>query len=161
MSRYVHEGKTKVTFVASADDISDIDAPTVAELNAGTELTTLLTKDGLQTPDTQNMVDSATLAETFDAQRVGSWGGGITLTGFRDDTNDTLWDLAVYGDEGFLVIRRGTAYATAWAASDDVEVYPIQFHEPVPSQTASNEEARFTVACAVTSEPSKRAVVAS
>ena len=158
MARYVHEGNTKVTFVTT---LADTAAPSSASLTAGTELTTLLTKDGLQTPDTQNMVDSSTLADTFDAQVVGSWGGSITLTGFRDDTSDDLWDLAVYGTNGYLVIRRGLAWDTAWAASQDVEVYPIEFHEPVMNQTGANEEARFTVACAVTGQPEKRATTAA
>lgn len=157
MARYVHEGNTKVSWVPT---IADISAPTVAELTAGTDLSTLLTKDGLSLPDSQNMVDSSTLADTFDAQRVGSWGGSITLTGFRDDTNDTLWDLAVYGTEGYLVVRRGLAYDTAWAASQDVEVYPAEMHEPVPNATGANEEARFTLALAVTGQPNKRAAVA-
>lgn len=158
MSRYVHEGKTRVAFV---NTIANKNAPTVAELSAGTDLSTLLTKDGLQVPDQQNMVDSSTLADTFDAQRVGSWGGSVSLTGFRDDTSDDLWDLAVYGTEGFIVVRRGAAYDAAWAAAQNVEVYPVEMHEPVPNQTASNEEARFTVACAVTGAPAKRATVAA
>lgn len=158
MARYVHEGNTKVSWVPT---ISSIAAPTVAELGAGTDLSELLTKDGLQTPDSQNMVDSSTLADTFDAQRVGSWGGSITLTGFRDGTSDTLWDLAVYGTEGYLVIRRGIPYDTAWTAAQDVEVYPAEMHEPVPNGTAANEEARFTLALAVTGQPNKRAVVAA
>lgn len=159
MARYVHEGNTKVVF---ATTIANKAAPTVLELNAGTDLSTLLTKDGLQTPDTQNMVDSSTLADTFDAQVVGSWGGSISLTGFRDSVaaNDDLWDLAVYGTNGFLVIRRGVAYSTAWAAGDRVEVYPVEFHEPVPNQTSANEEVRFSVGMAVTGQPAKRATVA-
>ena len=158
MARYVHEGNTKVAWVPT---ITNIAAPTVAELGAGTELSELLTKDGLSLPDSQNMVDSSTLADTFDAQRVGSWGGSITLTGFRNQGADDLWDLAVYGTEGYLVVRRGIAYDTAWAAAQDVEVYPAEMHEPVPNATGANEEARFTLALAVTAQPNKRATVAA
>lgn len=158
MARYVHEGNTKVAWVTT---ISNIAAPTVAELTAGTDLSELLTKDGLSTPGSQNMVDSSTLADTFDAQRVGSWGGGISLTGFRDAASDTFWDLAVYGTEGFLVVRRGIPYDTAWTAGQDVEVYPAEMHEPAPNNTAANEEVRSTLAMAVTSQPNKRAVVAA
>ena len=158
MSRYVHEGNTKVALVPT---IADITAPTAAELGAGTDISELLTKDGLQTPDSQNMVDSAALSDTFDAQVVGSWGGGVTLTGFRDDSADTLWDLAVYGTNTHLVVRRGLPYDTAWAATQDVEVYPIEMHEPVPNPTGANEQVRFTLACAVTAQPAKRAVVAA
>lgn len=160
MPRYVHEGNTKVAYVTT---IADIDAPSAATLTAGTDISRLLTKDGLTTPDSQNMVDSSTLADTFDAQRVGSWGGSISLTGFRDsvDAEDDLWNLAVYGTEGYLVIRRGLPYDTAWAAAQDVEVYPIEFHEPVMNATGANEEARFTVGCAVTGQPNKRATTAA
>lgn len=157
MARYVHEGNTKVLWVTT---IADIAAPTVAELTAGTDISELLTKDGLTLPDTQNMVDSATLADTFDAQVVGSWGGGASLTGFRDDTTDTLWDLAVYGTNGYIVVRRGMPYDDAIAAGQDVEVYPAEMHEPVMNQTGANEQARFTLALAVTGQPNKRAAVA-
>ena len=138
-------------------EISDYDFDKMLE-----ELQALEEKHpSLQTPDSQNMVDSSTLADTFDAQRVGSWGGSITLTGFRDADADTLWDLAVYGTEGHLVIRRGVPYDTAFTAADVVEVYPAEMHEPVPNGTAANEEARFTLALAVTGQPDKRAVVAA
>lgn len=159
MPRYVHEGNTKVTFVST---LASKTAPSAATLTAGTDLSTLLTKDGLQTPDSQNMVDSSTLADTFDAQVVGSWGGSITLQGFRDsvDADDDLWNLAVYGTTGYIVIRRGLPYSDAWASGQKAEVYPIEFHEPIPNSTAANEEARFTVGCAVTSAPAKRATVA-
>jgi hypothetical protein len=156
MARFVSEGFTRVTW---ATTIASIAAPTVAELNAGTHLTPFLTKDGLTTPANQNMVDNASLAETFDAQLVGSWGGAIQLTMFRD-TTDTAWNLAVYATNGYLVVRRGLTIATGWAAGQKVEVYPAQMHQPVMAATAANEQARFTLQLAVTAEPNVRATVA-
>lgn len=160
MSRYVYEGYTRVAWVPGTSGIADVDAPSTVELNGGTDLSQLLTKDGLQTPTNQNNVDSSTLAETFDAEIAGSWGGGgLTLTCFRDNASDTAWDLFAHGVNGFVVIRRGVAYDTAWANGQDCEVWPFQSHEPVMNQSARNEEQRFTVQGAVTSEPSQHSVV--
>jgi hypothetical protein len=157
MARYANDGMIRIQVVAS---ISNIAAPTTAELNAGTNVTNFVTKDGLTVPANQNMVDNASLAETFDSQVVGSFGGALTLTGIRDAATDTFWDLVVYGTNTHLVVRRGIATATAYAAAQKVEVYPIQWHEPVPVQTASNEQGRFTATAAVRSQPNYKATVA-
>lgn len=164
VDRYVYEGQTRVALVPRlpAPGIADISAPTTTELNDSgvVDLSVLLTKDGLNTPQNQNMVDSATLAETFDSQLVGSWGGAMELTCFRDRASDLAWNTFVYGDEFFLVIRRGVDYDTAWANGQDVEVYPIQSHQPIMQPSAPNEQQRFTVSCAVTEQPDLKATVA-
>lgn len=160
MARFVYEGYTRIEWVTT---IADIAAPTAAELGAGTPLTNFVTKDGLNTPQNQNMVDSATIAETFDAQLVGSWGGALELTMFRDSVadDDDAWTLFVYGTNGHIVVRRGIAVATAWAAAQRVEVYPAQMHQPVMQPSAANEQQRFAVSLAVTSAPNLKAVVAA
>lgn len=157
MSAYVHEGMTKVSWVST---IASIAAPTVAELTAGTDITTYITKDGLSVPQSQNMVDNTSLAETFDAQVVGSWGGSLSLT-MKRNTTDTAWNLFDYGDNGYLVVRRGITHDTAFAAAQKVEVYPAQSHKPVPNNTAANAQATFTVGLAVTAEPELVATVAA
>jgi hypothetical protein len=154
MARYANDGQIRVSVVAS---IANIAAPTTAELNAGTLITNFITKDGLTVPADQNYVDNSSLAETYDAQVVGSFGGAITMTGIRDNATDTFWDLVVYATNTHLVVRRGTPTGTAWGASQKVEVYPIQWHEPLPVQTASNEQGRFTAAAAVRSQPNLKA----
>ena len=158
MARYANDGMIRIVRVPS---IANIAAPTVAEVAAGTHITNFVTKDGLTVPANQNFVDNSSLAETFDAQVVGSFGGPISLTGIRDAATDTLWDLIVYGLGGFLWVRRGIATATAVAAAQKVEVYPVMWHEPVPMQTASNEQGRFTAQAAVTSQPNSKAVQAA
>lgn len=155
MARYANDGMIRIYVVSS---IANIAAPTTAELNAGTSITNFVTKDGLTVPANQNYVDNSSLAETYDAQVVGSFGGAITMTGIRDAATDTFWDLVVYGTNTHLAVRRGTATATAWGASQKLEVYPIQWHEPLPVQTASNEQGRFTAAAAVRSQPNLKAV---
>jgi hypothetical protein len=157
MARFASDGMVKVYYVAS---IANKAAPTVAELAAGTDLSNFVRKGGLNVPNSQNMVDNASLAETFDAQVPGSYGGPISLEMFRDPAADTAWNLLTYGLAGYIVVRRGVAAATAWTAAQKVEVYPVSFHEPVMAQTASNEAAFFTAQGAGTSAPNAKATVA-
>jgi hypothetical protein len=157
MSAYIHEGMTKVSWVVT---LSSVSAPTAVQLTAGTDITELITKDGLAISLTQNNVENTSLAETFDSQLVGSWSGDPSLTFKRDNAADTAWDLFEWGAVGFLVVRRGLAYTTAYAAAQDVEVYPAQAHEPIPNNTAANAQATATVKFAITEQPNLHAVVA-
>lgn len=158
MARYANDGRIRVYFVTT---ISNIAAPTVAQLNAGTDLSNFISKDGLTVPSNQNNVPNSSLAETFDSELPGSFGGALSMTGIRDAATDTFWDLVVYGTAGFIVVRRGVATATAWTAAQKVEVYPMTWHEPIPAQTASNEQGRFTAAAPVSSQPNLKSVVAA
>ena len=142
-----HEQNTRVVWVPT---IADTSAPTAAELSAGTDITSYLTKDGLETPADQNMVDNAGLDTNFNAQGVGNYGGGITLKCFRTST-DAAWDLFVYGTEGYVVVARDSIGGIA--SGDDVEVYPAQMHQPVMMNTAENERQKFSAKLAVTSAP--------
>lgn len=169
VDRYVYEGQTRIALVprtGDGDGIADISAPTTAELGAEgvVDLSRLVTKDGLNTPQNQNMVESSTIAETFDSQLVGSWGGAFELTCFRQrpgesGDGDLAWDTFEYGTEFFVVIRRGVAYGDEWADGQHVEVYPIQSHQPIMQPSAANEQQRFVVSCAVTEQPDLKAVV--
>ena len=158
MARYAHEGNTRVSWVTT---IADISGPTVAELNAGTNITGFITKDGVNPGLSPNMVDSATIEDIFDAQGVGSYGASFTLTMFRDAATDTAWDLCVYGTSGYLAVRRGVPSATAWTAAQDAEIYPAQMHEPLPEPSAANEQVKFTDQLAITDAPDLKAVVAA
>lgn len=156
MPRYAYEGKTKVVYVESIEDIT---APTTSELNAGTDITNFIRKDGLSTPQNQNMIDSATINDTFDAQVVGSWGGELEIGSFRDDDDDVAWDLFEYGDNAYVVIRRALPSETAWTNGQAVEVYPTQSHQPIPAPSAANEQVGLTVKLAVRAQPALKAVV--
>lgn len=157
MTVYSNDGKIRVQWVTT---LSSITAPTAAQLNAGTRLDTFITKDGLTVPADQNNVDVAVLSDTFDAQTVGSFGGAIEITGVRDDTTETFWNLCVYGTVGWLVIRRGPSGSSTFAATQKVEVYPVVMHQPVPAQTGGNTMAQFTMQFPVTSQPELKATVA-
>lgn len=157
MARYVYEGYSDVWWVTT---ISNKAAPTAAEINAGTNLTSFVAKDGVATNFTKNNTDSATIAETFNSQVAGSYGSDLELTMFRDSTADTAWNLCVYGTNGYVVIRRGVATGTAVSASQKVEVFPAQMHEPTVANSGQDTQVRFTETFAVTSAPNQKATVA-
>ena len=65
-----------------------------------------------------------------------------------------------YGVSGYLVVRRGVSYTTAWATSQKAEVYPITCGEPQNSSPAANEVLKFVSPMKVTSQPATAATVA-
>lgn len=158
MARYSGgDGTTKVVF---APTIADIAAPTVAELDAGTDWSAFIMKDGLSEPSDQNNTPVASLLDTFNAQVPGSFGGSIELTVQRDNDTDVVWDEITYGLEGFLVVRQGPPAGAAFASGDLLRVYPVTWHEPVPVAPSGDTPAQFTAMGPVTRQPDLKAVAA-
>lgn len=157
MARSVYEGRTNVYWATS---VSNKNAPTVAEITAAVALTNFVTKDGVAPNLTTNNVDSSTIAETFDAQTVGSYGADFSLTMFRDDSADTAWNTMVRGTNGFLIIDRVRVSGTLPSAGHKVEVWPAQINQRVMQNSASNEQQKFDVKFAITSAPNDNATVA-
>lgn len=158
MARLAYDGRTNVYWCTTIDDPT---APTEGEIAAGTDLTAFITKDGVQPNLTTNNVDSATIAEIFDAQVVGTFGADFTLTMKRDDASDDAWDLCVYGTAGFIVVDEFNESGTLPSAGDPVDVWPAQMHQPTPANSSSNTEKTFTESFAITSAPQFSALVAT
>lgn len=156
MADLVSDGKIRVTWVTS---IANIAAPTVAELNAGLRLDTLMTPDGLQTNPSTDDVDTSSLSSTFNTQRAGRRGFDNALTMKRQDSGDTARSTLVYRANGFLVVRRDLDASTANATSQKVEVYPSECGEPAPAYGPNAVQA-YTVPLKNTSEPNTNATVA-
>lgn len=150
MSRLVYEERTNVYWVVS---IATTSTPSVAEITAGVNLTNFVAKDGVNTNVTGNKVDSATIAESFNAQVVGSWGSDLSLTMFRDDSADTAWNTCVRGSNGYIVVDRFNPSGTLPGNGDKVEVYPAQMQQPRPENSAQDTQVRFVEDFAVTSRP--------
>lgn len=157
MSRLVYEGRHNVYW---ATTVAAKQTPTVAEITAAVKLTDFTAKDGIAPNLATNNTDSATIAEVFNSEVVGSYGAGLTLTLFRDDSADTAYALCIYGTNGFLIIDRIRASGTLPSVGSKVEVWPCQMHEPIMQNSAANTQQRFTEGFAVTSAPALRAVVA-
>lgn len=160
MTDLITDGKTRV---AQAAAIANIAAPTVAELNAGTLLHTLMTPDGLAgfEPDTAD-VDNSALSSTFDTRLAGRASFSNTMLRLKkQEGTDTVYDTLVRGFETHVVVRRGVDAAQAWAASDKVEVYPVECGEVRNLPPEANTVQRYEVPVKITLQPDLRATVAA
>lgn len=160
MSDLISDGKTRVAWVTT---IGDISAPTVAELEAGIDLTERITPDGLKIDPSTADVDNSSLASRFDTKTAGRVGFENELTLKRGTTTpeDLPYNTLLYGVEGHLVVRRGLDYETEWEADQVVEVYPTVCGEPANVSPAANEVSKFVSPQKVKSAPDTRAVVAA
>jgi hypothetical protein len=153
------DGKTRVYWVTS---IANINAPTTTELNAGIDLTSTLTADGLSglNPDTAD-VDTSSLASTFTTNVNGRTSFSNTqLTLKKQASGDTIFTTLVRDTAGFLAVRRSIAQATAWTSAQGVEVYPALCEEVSRADPAPNTVERYMIGLKITASPSLRAAVA-
>ncbi|MFF7576880.1 hypothetical protein [Streptomyces sp. ok210] len=159
MSDLISDGKTRVAWLSTC---ANINAPTVAELNAGADYTKRITPDGLKVDPSTADVDTSSLASKFDTKTAGRVGYETELTFKRGDnpTDDAPYSTLKYGVSGFLAIRRGVDYATAWTVGQKVEVYPIICGEPANTSPAANEVMKFVSPMKVTDPPATAATVA-
>ncbi|MFF4246219.1 hypothetical protein ACFYY2_17375 [Streptomyces sp. NPDC001822] len=159
MADLISDGKTRVVWMATC---ANINAPTVAELNAGADYTKRITPDGLKLDPTTADVDTSSLASKFDTKTVGRVGFDVELTFKRGDnpTDDAPYTTLKYGVGGFLAVRRGVDFATAWTIGQKAEVYPITCGEPANNSPAANEVMKFTSPMKVTDTPATAATVA-
>lgn len=161
MTRYINDGFTRVTWAPS---VANKNAPTVAEADAGIDLECHLTKDGLNVTVSNNEVDDGALCEVFDAKLAGSYSVSAELTMKRrtqDDSANDPWTFFTYKDQGFLIVREGLPADTAYAAAQNVVVYPAEVAQKSPLAPAQNTQARMMTPFMITSAPGWDAVVAA
>ncbi len=158
MARRAHEEYIRIWWVTT---ISSKTAPTTTEINAGTDVTTFVPKDGLKIGGSNDKVKNDDISSSHKSEIPGAYGESIALTCFRDDAADSAWTLfKTRNTAGYLVVRRMVPFATAATAAQKVEVYPATTLQPVPMDTAENERQKFTVEFAVTAPPALDATVA-
>jgi hypothetical protein len=141
--------------------IANINAPTVAELNAGLLLTQNITPDGMQNfqPSTSS-IPTSSLADRFDTLAPGRTAfQTATITFYKQPSADTAYTTLIYGTQGFVVIRRYIATATAWTAAQVVQVYPATCGDPIDMDPAPNETAKWQAQMFITAAPALRAAV--
>jgi hypothetical protein len=136
------DGNVKVTFVLT---IANISAPTAAELNAGVDLQEYITKDGLKIEPDQAAVDNTALASRDETEDAGTVKYGIELTCKRKQNavDDVAWNTLTDGQLGYLAVRRTMAHETAWAAGQEVEVYPVRCGRPNRQPPELNAAQKF------------------
>lgn len=160
MSRYAFRRNTKVVI---APAVPIILSPTVAQLNAGSNITCELVGDaGLAiTPDTKTITEVPWYGD-LEYERVTRYSVSALLTAYRQtvDATELLWNLAILRNRGYLVVRYGKPHDVAWAAGDKVEVYDFRYGKRANRQPSLNEPAGFTVPLFVTDATDVGVVVA-
>ena len=161
MARVVFDGKYKVLLVPPGD-ITDRDAPTVAELEDSyvVDITTLCPKDFLDMGPQQGRVDGGDISTIFGAELMGTWRMQASSQHFLDDDPD---DNVAYNEMDYGVLKDVVVIWSADADSpkdgDPAYVFPVEFGKHMPNSPAENERQRFTVEWALYEEPSLDAVV--
>ena len=163
MSRITPDGNTKIHIV---DSIATQSAPTLVEVDAGTEITGFLTSTGLDTPEEGTDADISSIASARDLSIPATIGGDLSGEFTRDDgtggTTDEAWDAMPRLLITHLVIARfgGSGADNAIAVSDTVEVWPVRISGRSNNAITRGEALRFSVSFALRADPSLTAVVA-
>lgn len=164
MADIPNDGRTRVTWTDAVPAV--LDAPTVAELEAGIDLECLITPDGLVgwEPDTGE-IDNTKLCSTFNTKTVGRISfSGTMLRFYKQDGTDDPYDTMTYLTSGAITIRRYVPSEDDWTAADAVSVYPVtcgETRELPPENTQEGSIAKYEVPTTITAEPALRAVVAA
>ena len=150
MADIVDDGMTKVTFCPT---IASTSAPTTIELDAGEDLETFITPDGLGLEYGNDSVDTTALSSTFGASAPGrqTVSGGLVLK--DQGRSEVPWSTFAGKVEGYLAVRRHVAVDTAWTSAQGVEIYTVQAGTRKPSVPAANEVAKFGVGLFHTAAP--------
>lgn len=139
MPRRVDLGVTKIHWVQGDTGITNVLAPTVAQLNAGTsiDITCLLLATYEVRADGSDTTNERAVCETANvvAATVQNYMGNLILFRQFDDTTNALetddaLNIFSFGAVGWFVRRIGKPYSSAWAAGDVVDVYKFAVDTP-------------------------------
>lgn len=158
MSDMLTDGQIRVQFVPT---IASTSAPTATELNAGTDLSCLITADGLDVSVDEEKISIPKLCDTTNAEAPGRATYSVELTCVRKTipTEDKAWSTLLRGTKGYLVLRYGTASATAFAASDKVVIFPGAAGERKLQKPEANNAVKFSSHWFVSAPPTYDAAV--
>lgn len=154
MADVIGDGKERWDIVTS---IANLAAPTAAELNAGVRISQWMTKDGATgfVADTAD-ADTSSKESTFKT----AVNGMISLNNprFRLKRQTPLGSDAAFtampvDGTAFAVRRNSKTAATAHAAGDLVDIFPVQFSQKAKLDQDDNMPERYDVPVKITSQP--------
>lgn len=157
MADIVSDGNVRVSWVTT---ISNTAAPTTAELNAGVALESFITPDGLKIDTSTDGIDNSALNSTQSTQMAGRRTDSIELTMKNQGQGAAPWTTFANKPSGYLVIRRSVSSATAWTASQKVQVFPAQAGDRQMLSPAANDLEKFSVTYFITGAVNDAATVA-
>ena len=152
MPRLVDQAKTKLYWVPGDTGIAAVAAPTVAELNAGVDLTCLMVSTYEVRPDASDTTNERAVCEDANvvAPTVKNYMGNLILfrqfdaTTGAPETDDPI-NTFEFGTLGWFVRRLGKPYTTAWTVADQVEVYKFMSDVPQPQGGTGEGYLKVTV----------------
>lgn len=166
MVRSIAPGQLRANWVPS---ISNTAAPTAAEINAGTNLSLQMRRDGLDVPLEGNVVDSSDVSSKLNKTAPGTYGGDTLTLRFRLDRTRTTVDptkavltaptATTDGAAGYLVVRRIGGSGNTFAATDRVDVYPAQVSSQSDDAISDNDTQSWTAKLAVTGDVQREVAV--
>jgi hypothetical protein len=145
----MRKGTTRVFFATTVT----LNAPTAAQVNAGTELTDdiseitgfVFSNNPIQTPD---------LGTKFVSQIPGEDSTEDSSLVFYETAGDsTIKDALPKDENGYVIILPEGSAGASPAAADLVEVWPVTISSVSRRYSAGNEAAMFEVKFATTSPP--------
>lgn len=144
-NKYFHRGKTKVYFVAS---ISAIGSTTRSELNAGTDLSPVVSgADGWAVAGSK--IETPNLSSEFTPSIAGSTQvGDPKLECDADQQGDDVRTLLPRGTTGFIVILWGGD-----VAGNKMDVFPVEVLSVEKPLDMADAAAKVTIGFAITLPP--------
>ncbi len=142
MPDIIGDGNVRISWVTT---ISNTSAPTVAELNAGTDLTSWITPDGWNVTTSEAEVDNSALNSTDDTRLPGRRSDDIEITFKHQGDSAAPWTTFASKPSGYLVERTSIAGSTAWTAAQKVRVFVVQAGNRNKAPRTPNEVEKFSV----------------
>jgi len=159
MARLIPNQNTWVGFAAT---VSNIAAPTAAEVTAAINLTSFVIS--LNAASQGNTVPTPAFDSLFETSIVGTSQASFSGDFYRDNgsNNDKAWTTLPRNTNGFFIISRfgGSGTGKKPVAADVVEVWPVSVTSRTMANMANNTVLMFTATCSVPLEPNEAATVA-
>lgn len=157
MGRIIPNENTWVGFIPEADAPDDYKAPKLADIAAAVELTEYLVS--INASSRGNAVPTPNFKTLFETSITGTSQATFDADFYRDDEEDDAWDLLPRGTKGYFIVSRFGTDGERPAATDKVEVWPVEVTSRTAANLGNNTVQTFTVSCAVNLEPAENAVV--
>lgn len=141
--------------------LTSMTSPSLAEIQAGVDVSAFLTKDGFSRPRSGNEVPVSNAMQRENLTIAGSVNTGpVSATLFQDDATDTAWNALTEGTTYYLVYcDRGGGAGGDIAVGDTVEVFHGDCLDKSVADLAENQAKRFTARFSTRTKPEQEATV--
>jgi hypothetical protein len=150
------------TWVGFATTVSNIAAPTAAEVTAAINLTPFVIS--LNASSQGNVVPTPSFDTLFETSIIGTSTASFTGDFYRDNASgqDRAWTTLPRTTTGYFIITRfgGTGTGRRPTTGDVCEVWPVIVTSRTMANMSNNTVMMFTATCSVPQEPNEAATVA-